>query len=132
MPDHEGAPSWEELYRSTAAERDRLAEQVAANRARYEDARRQRDEARAEVERLTADNERLSAKLDAACEMGRDHITRSQERRKDLITANITIERLSGALRHYALMDWAPDSDERGEIAREALGLADPHDEIDP
>lgn len=49
----------------------------------------------AEVERLTADNERLSAKLDAACEMGRDHITRSQERRKDLIAANITIERLT-------------------------------------
>ena len=54
MPDHEGTPSWEELYRSTAAERDRLAEQVAANRARYEDARRERDEYRAEVEALRA------------------------------------------------------------------------------
>ena len=39
MPDHEGTPSWEELYRSTAAERDRIAEQVAANRGRYESAR---------------------------------------------------------------------------------------------
>ena len=43
MPDHEGTPSWEKLYHSAAAERDRLAEQVAANRGRYESARRERD-----------------------------------------------------------------------------------------
>ena len=43
--------------------------------------------------------------------------------RTHLRNALAEVERLRGALRHYALMDWAPDSDERGEIAREALGL---------
>lgn len=37
----------------------------------------------AEVDRLTKDNERLMAKLDAACEMGQDSIKRGAEARAE-------------------------------------------------
>lgn len=65
MPDHEGTPSWEELYRSTAAERDRLAEQVAANRGRYESARRERDTMAAVIRGVAQNFRRLGQDREA-------------------------------------------------------------------
>lgn len=65
MPDHEGTPSWEKLYHSTAAERDRLAEQVAANRGRYESARRERDTMAAVIRGVAQNFRRLGQDREA-------------------------------------------------------------------
>ena len=61
----EGTPSWEKLYRSTAAERDRLAEQVAANRGRYESARRERDTMAAVIRGVAQNFRRLGQDREA-------------------------------------------------------------------
>ena len=85
----------------------------------------ERDEARtrgADLTALVAEVERLRQEPHWK--------TVAEERAATIDTLEAEAERLRGALEHYALMDWLPDSDERGEIAREALGVADPHDEV--